>query len=116
MVSCFSAKAGSRGNRHRAFSGIGRADGEGARGDFVLGLVHDAADMFEDLAEIMRCRCRRRDRVHGADFHARRHHAEAERDIAVDDDLGFALDVGLGEPEFDVEVGLGPCVPSFQQA
>ena len=36
--------ARARGDGHRAAAGVGGADGEGAGGDLVLGLVHEAAD------------------------------------------------------------------------
>jgi hypothetical protein len=63
----------------------------------------------------MRHRGRRRDRVHGADLHARGQHAQCERGIAVDHDLRLGgLDGRDGE--LDVEVVLSPGEPGVEQA
>ena len=44
---------------------------DAGRRDLVLGLVHDAAELLEHLAQVVRHRRRRRDRVHRAQLHPR---------------------------------------------
>ncbi|GHU39078.1 hypothetical protein AGMMS50256_38750 [Betaproteobacteria bacterium] len=46
-------KTGAGGDGHRAFAGVGRTDGKSAGSDFVLGLMHDAADFLENFRQIM---------------------------------------------------------------
>ena len=106
--------AGAGGDGDGAFAGVGGADREGAGRDLVLGLMHDAADLLEHAAQIMRNRSRRRDRVHGADFHARREHAERQRGVAVDHDLRLGAARGRNAI-FEVEILLGPVVAGVQQ-
>ena len=106
--------AGARGDRHGALAGVGRADREGRRGDLVLGLVHHAADLGEDLAEVVRGGGGRRDGVHRADLHAGRHHAQREGHVAVHDHLAM---VGRRRRhvEGQVQVGQRPLVPRGEQ-
>jgi hypothetical protein len=76
--------------------------------------MHDAADFFEDVAQIMRGRGRGRDRIHGADFHARGDHAQRQRRVAVHHYLRLAGSRG-GNRVFQVEVFLGPVAPGVEQ-
>ena len=99
--------ARTRGDGHRAFASVGRAQCECAGGDLVLGLVHQAADFFEHLAQIMRRRSGGRDRVHRADVHARGHHAQRDRGVAVDDDLCLAAALRR-DAVLEIEMGFAP--------
>ena len=76
--------------------------------------MNDASDPFEDVAQIMRRRRRRRDRIHRADFHAGREYAESERGVAVDDDLGL-LRPYRGNAVLESQIGLGPGESGLEQ-
>ena len=81
--------AGAGRDRDRALARVGRADRECARGDLVLGLMHESAHALEALGEVVRRGRGGRDRVHRADVHAGGEHAERERGVAVAHDLGL---------------------------
>ena len=107
--------ARARGDGHRAAAGVAGADGEGAGGDLVLGLVHEAADLLEALAQVVRGRGRRRDRVHGADVHARGQHAQRDGGVAADHHL--RLGHGLGrDAVLEVQRALGPVEAGLHEA
>ena len=106
------ARAGS--DRHCALAGIGGANRKGAGGDFVFGLMHYAADFFEHVGEVVRGGGSRRNRVHRADFHARRKHAQRQRRVAVGHNL--RLGVALGRNTIlEIEIGFGPLEAFFHQ-
>src|SRR5450631_1953994 len=76
--------------------------------------MNDAADLFENAAQIMRDRRGRGDRIHRTDFHAGREHAERQGGVAVDHDLRFAA-ARCRDAILEVEILLGPVVAGFQQ-
>src|SRR6266540_531336 len=99
-------ETGPRRDRDGALARVRRADREGARRDLVLGLMHDATDPLEDLAQVVGRRCRWRDRVHRADLHTRREDPEGECAVPVHDDLGLGrADRGDAVPEVEVRIG-----------
>ena len=104
----------SGGDGDGAFAGIRRTDGEGAGGDFILGLVYDAADFLENFGKIVRGRGGRGYRIHRAQFHSRGHDAERQCRVPVGDDLRLGGRSGRNA-EAEVEIGLAPLVAGFEQ-
>ena len=76
--------------------------------------MHDAADLFEHVGEVVRSRGRRGDRVHRAQFHARGHDAQGQRSVAVGGDLRV-FGRGGRDAVTEVEIALRPLITGFEQ-
>ena len=86
------------------------------RRDLVLCLVHEATCQVEVVGQVVRRRGGGRDRVHGNELHARRHDAQADGLVAVDDDRMLeALIVRRRDLELVVETVASEGIAGIEQ-